>query len=114
MELEAAESAAKYDFASGFDDEPGIGVLALVDLKLEVSRLQGLLRAWALEPVQSLAEFDTVQSAESTLWTFEKETKRHRHGKGKEREQKLAKTLFADEPEMIVDADNANDWGWNR
>ena len=100
----------KYDFVSGFDDEPGIekedgtGGFKIGSVK-------------ATRPAESTctgtstvsAEFDTVQSAGiDTLNLLKKKRNAADMEKEKKRAKKLAKTIFADEPEMIVDVDNDN------
>ena len=88
----------KYDFAaSEFNDEPG----------LEEGFRIGSVKVVKPENTESSAifqEFDTVQSAGIDTLNF---TKKKRNVGDLEKEQKrarkLAKTLFADEPEMMIE-----------
>lgn len=90
-----AKILQKYDFAStDFNDEPGVEGFRLgsEQKKTEEPKLRGL------------SDFDTVQSAGIETINMAKRNKNNMESE-KKRAKKLAKTFFADEPEMIVDSE---------
>ena len=99
----------KYDFASGFDDEPGIEGSGTSGFKIGSVKATRSAESTNTGTSTVSAEFDTVQSAGiDTLNLLKKKRNATDMEKEKKRAKKLAKTLFADEPEMIVDVDNDN------
>lgn len=94
----------KYDFASGFDDEPGTEGSGTAGFKIGSVKTTRPVESTGTGTVTVSAEFDTVQSAGiDTLNLLKKKRNAADMEKEKKRAKKLAKTLFADEPEMIVD-----------
>lgn len=94
----------KYDFASTeFNDEPGI----------EGFKLGSDQRMVVDEPkFKGLSDLDAVQSSGIEEINFTKKNKNRLNMDGeKRRAKKLAKTFFADEPEMVVEPEFAGNVG---
>lgn len=92
----------KYDFASTeFNDEPGLNEGGFKIGALPVERKS------ESEQTRMFNEFDTVESSGiDTLNILKKKRTGSEVEKEMKRAKKLAKTFFADEPEMIVDSMN--------
>ena len=95
----AAKILRKYDFSSTeFTDEPGVEGFRIGSQVKQPQQQQQ-------QPSEGLSDFDTVQSAGVEVINIKKKKSLMTDNmeKEKKRAKKLAKTLFADEPEMQID-----------
>lgn len=96
----------KYDFASSeFNDEPGVEgfKLGMVKSEKELWKNEGKS---SNTMTSTVSDFDTVQSSGiETIGNFKRKGNKTDLEKERKRAKKLAKTLFADEPEMLTESE---------